>query len=61
MMGIPIDGATHVYEDSMSLMNNTSKLDSIIQKKNNAIFCCTVQEFVAMGKSFTAHIDGRWE
>ncbi len=25
MMGIPIDGATHIYGDSMSLINNTSK------------------------------------
>ncbi len=25
MMGIPIDGATHIYGDSMSVVNNTSK------------------------------------
>ena len=58
MMGIPIDGATHIYGDSMSVINNTSKPESKLKKKNNAVCYHTVRESVAMGESLTAHIDG---
>ncbi len=58
MMGIPIDGATHIYGDSMSVINNTSKPESILKKKNNAVCYHTVCESVAMGEYLTAHIDG---
>ncbi len=57
-MGIPIDGATHIYGDSMSVINNTSKPESVLKKKNNAVCYHTVRESVAMGESLTAHIDG---
>ncbi len=59
MMGIPIDGATHIYGDSMSVINNTSKPESVLKKKNNTVCYHTVQESVAMGESLTAHIDGK--
>ncbi|KAL7448007.1 hypothetical protein ACHAXS_000121 [Conticribra weissflogii] len=29
-MGILIDGATHIYGDSMSVINNTSKPESVL-------------------------------
>ncbi len=58
MMCIPIDGATHIYRDSMSVINNTSKSKSILKKKNNAVCYHTVHESVAMGEFLTAHIDG---
>ncbi len=58
MMGIPIDGATHIYGDSMSVINNTSKPESVLKKKNNAVCYHTVRELVAMGESLTTHIDG---
>ncbi len=32
MMGIPIDGATHIFGDSMSVINNTLKLKSVLKK-----------------------------
>ncbi|KAL7447662.1 hypothetical protein ACHAXS_000050 [Conticribra weissflogii] len=51
MMGIPIDGVTHIYGDSMSMINNTLKPES------NAVCYHTVRESVAMGESLTAHID----
>ncbi len=57
MMGIPIDGATHIYGDSMSVINNTLKPKSVLKKQNNAVCYHTVRESVAMGKSLTAHID----
>ncbi len=50
MMGIPIDGATHIYGDSMPVINNTSKPESVLKKKNNAVCYHTVHESVAMGE-----------
>ncbi|KAL7455165.1 hypothetical protein ACHAXS_000352, partial [Conticribra weissflogii] len=58
MMGIPIDGATRIYGDSTSVINNTSKPESVLKTKNNAVCYHTVRESVAMGESLTAHIDG---
>ncbi len=58
MMGIPIDGATNIYGDSMSVINYTSKPESVLKKKNNTVCYHTVRESVAMVESFTAHIDG---
>ncbi len=58
VMGIPIDGATHIYDDSMSVINNTSKPKSVLKKKNNAVCYHTVRELVAMGELLTTHIDG---
>ncbi len=58
MMGIPIDGATHIYRDSMSVVNDTLKPESTLKKKNNAVCYHTVHESVAMGESLTTHIDG---
>ncbi len=48
-MGIPIDGATHIYGYSMSEINNTSKSELIPKKKNHAVCYHTVCEYVAMG------------
>lgn len=58
MMGIPIDCATHIYGESMSLINNTSKPEYVLQKKNDAECCHTVHESVGMGESLTMQIDG---
>ncbi len=58
MMGIPIDGATHIYRDSMSVINNSSTSKSILKKKNDAACYHTVRQSVAMGESLTTHIDG---
>ena len=58
MMGIPIDGATRIFGDAKSVINNTSTPESVLKKKNNAICYHTVRESVAMGESITTHIDG---
>ncbi len=58
MMVIPINGATHIYGDSMSVIINTSKPESILKKKKNAVHHHTVCEFVALGESLPSHIDG---
>ncbi len=57
-MGIPIEDATHIYWESKSVKNNTSKPESIPKKKNFAVCYHTVHESIAMGKSLTVHIDG---
>ncbi len=48
----------HTYGDSMSVINNTSKPEYVLKKKNNAVCYHTVCELVAMGELLTAHIDG---
>ncbi len=58
MMGIPVNGATHIYGYSMSVINNTSKPESVLKKKNNTVCYHTVRVSVALGESLTAHIVG---
>lgn len=42
----------------MSVMKNTYKPESVLQKMNNAVWYHTLCESVAMGESLIAHIDG---
>ncbi|KAL7447648.1 hypothetical protein ACHAXS_000043 [Conticribra weissflogii] len=44
IMGVAIDGATHVYGDSMSVIKNTSKPESTLNKKSNAVCYHAVRE-----------------
>ncbi|KAL7464695.1 hypothetical protein ACHAXS_005035, partial [Conticribra weissflogii] len=37
MMGVAIDIATHIYGDNMSVIENTSKPESTLNKKSNAV------------------------
>ena len=60
MMGVGISGPTHIYGDNMSVINNTSKPESTLNKKNNSICYHAMRESVAMGESLTAHIPTRW-
>ncbi len=48
VMGIPIDVATHIDGDSMSVINDTLKPESILKKKNNTVCYHTVHESVAI-------------
>ncbi len=57
MMGIPIDGATHIYWDCMSVMKNNSKQESILNKNKNTMCYHTARGPVAMGESLTRHQD----
>jgi hypothetical protein len=47
MMGVPIDGATHMRVDNMSVVNNTSFPESVLKKKSNLIAYHYVREAVA--------------
>ncbi len=58
MMGVAIDGATHVYGDNMSVIKNTSKPESTPNKKSNAVCYDAVRESVAMEETLMAHIPG---
>ncbi len=40
------------------VINNTSKPESVLKKKNNAVCYHTVHESVAMGKSLITYLDG---
>ena len=56
MMGVPIDGATRIFGDNMSVVTNTSKPESTLKKKSNSVCYHAVREAVVMGKALVAHI-----
>ena len=49
MMGIPLDGHAHVRCDNMSVVSNSSKPESTLKKKSNAVAYHYVRENVANG------------
>jgi hypothetical protein len=56
MMGVAIDGPTYVYGDNMSVVHNTQRPESVLNKKSNAICYHSVRESAAMGESIIGHI-----
>ena len=56
MMGIQIDGPTCVYGDNEAVIKNTSKPESVLQKKSNSICYHFIREAVAMKECLTTHI-----
>ena len=49
MFGIPIDGVTSVLCDNESMVNNASKIESVLHKKHVAIAYHAVRWAVAAG------------
>jgi hypothetical protein len=49
MFGVPIDGPTNVYCDNDSVCTNSTKPESTLKKKHNAIAYHRVREAVAAG------------
>ena len=47
MMGVPIDGPTNMRVDNMSVVNNTTRPESMLKKKSNSIAYHYVRENVA--------------
>ena len=39
MFGVPINGATKIYCDNKSVVNNCSRFESTLAKKHNSIAC----------------------
>ena len=55
MMGVPLTELTYVYFDNMYVIYNTSRPESILNKKRNSICYHAVPESVASGECFTTH------
>jgi hypothetical protein len=50
MMGVPIEGPTRMRVDNMSVVNNTTRPESVLKKKSNSIAYHYVRESVAAGE-----------
>jgi len=59
MMGVPIDGATKVYCDNDSVVKTTTRPESTLKKKHNAINYHRAREAQAAGHIRVAWIDGK--
>ena len=59
MMGVPLDGHTHVRVDNMSVVQNSSRPESVLRKKSNAIAYHFVRENVANGTCRIAYEPSR--
>ncbi len=58
MMGISKDAATHIYGGNMSVIKNTLKPESTLNKESNPFRYHAVGERVSMGETITAQIPG---
>ena len=54
-MGIQITRPSYIYKDNISVVHNTSKSESTLKMKCNAIAYHAVYESVAMRETFTGH------
>ena len=59
MMGVPIDGATKVYCDNESVVKSTTRPESTLKKKHNAINYHRAREAQAAGHIRVAWIEGK--
>jgi hypothetical protein len=48
MMGVPIDGSSYVFCDNQSVIANSSRPESLLKKKSNAIAYHAVREACTM-------------
>ena len=55
MMGVTLTVPTCIYGDNMSVIYNTSRPESTLKKKNNAICYHDVSEALANGECLTTH------
>ena len=53
MMGVPIEGPTHMYGDNIPTIHNTQCPESQLEKKSNSICYHAAREAVAMGELLT--------
>jgi len=59
MMGVPVDGATKVFCDNDSVVKTTTRPESTLKKKHNAINYHRIREAQAAGHIQIAWIDGQ--
>ena len=55
MMGVPLTGPTYVYGNNMSVIYNTSQLESTLNKKRNSICYHAVRKALASDECLTTH------
>jgi hypothetical protein len=56
MMGVPLDSPTYVYVDNMSVVHNTQRPESTLNKKSNSICYHFARECVAAGEAMMGHV-----
>ena len=56
MMGVVIEGPTHMYGDSMPTIYNTHHPESQLKKKSTSICYHAVREAIPMGELLTGHV-----
>jgi hypothetical protein len=56
IMGVALSGPTYFYGDSMSVVHNTQRTDSVLKEKSNYICYHAVRESAAMGESIIGHV-----
>jgi hypothetical protein len=56
MMGVPISGPSYIYGDNMSVIHNTQRPESKLNKKSNSICYHACREAVASGEARTGHV-----
>jgi hypothetical protein len=56
MMGVTLSGPTFVYGDSMSVVHNTHRPESVLKKKSNSLCYHMVRDSAAMGESIIGHV-----
>ena len=56
MMGVPLEGPTHILADNMSVVHNCSNPNSQLKKKSNSIAYHYVRERVAVGVCYISYV-----
>ena len=59
MMGIPLEEATHVLVDNMSVVHNTSRPESTLRKKSNSIAYHFVRESATASEIQILHVESK--
>jgi hypothetical protein len=56
MMGVPIDGSSYVLCDKLSVIANSSRPESLLKKKSNAIVYQAVKEACTMKEILICYV-----
>jgi hypothetical protein len=56
MMSMALSGPTFLYGDSISVVHNTQRPESVLKKKSNSIYYHEVRGSAAMGDSIIGHV-----
>jgi hypothetical protein len=59
MMGVAIDGPTHMFGDNKSVITSSAMPHSMLGKRHNLLSCHRCREAIAAGISKMFHMDGK--